>query len=281
MWWLNSVQLQQMTKSNFMCSAQFLLSWLNGQYRSSHWDLLSLNFLFGLLMAMGSTRCASRAVLWSIACSISNAVVRNYSFFPATFSASFCSFLMSSAVFFASVRSALTYKIISQAGSWTEPPKLIRFGCIERTMLSLSLAKPSSHSPLPSFCFFNCACLISSTSSARPSVSAISSNISIYWRPSIAVAADFGKENREISVAYVAWSLFLQRAQPSCGMQHAGRAVRRRRERDGQQEHGKRTCWCWEWCVRGCLLRGNRWEVSSMIKKVVSKLYGMGGMGVN
>lgn len=39
-------------------------------------------------------------------------------------------------------------------------------------MLSLSLARPSSHLPLPSFWFFSCFCLSSSASSARPSVSA-------------------------------------------------------------------------------------------------------------
>jgi hypothetical protein len=38
-------------------------------------------------------------------------------------------------------------------------------------MLSLSLARPSSHLPLPSFWFFSCFCLSSSASSARPSVS--------------------------------------------------------------------------------------------------------------
>lgn len=42
---------------------------------------------------------------------------------------------------------------------------------IIRTMLSLSLARPSSHLPLPSFWFFSCFCLSASASSARPSVS--------------------------------------------------------------------------------------------------------------
>lgn len=55
-----------------------------------------------------------------------------------------------------------------------------------RTMLSLSLARPSSHLPLPSFWFFSCFCFSSSASFARPSVSG--RRLAVVWESNVLMA---------------------------------------------------------------------------------------------
>jgi hypothetical protein len=77
-----------------------------------------------------------------------------------------------------SARSALTYCIVSPF-PFSQPPS------IRRTILSLSLASPSSQWPLPSFCFCSCSCFFFSISSARFSLSGYLLAPFLLWTPAV------------------------------------------------------------------------------------------------